>query len=218
MHWDRDAPAPLQGDFNLSKILEEQQLGGAAPGSSMSGALNPIWLAPEVVRGDRATAESDVYSFGVVLYEASPPASQGCLGRQLGLMVHGGLQWLAAEGGSGVRAVAYLVGSLSRQCPLATAAAQKVGCQDECQCVSVKACFMLCQAWVRHNSTLSPLPPTPPGSQLLTWQLPWGGMAPFKIMQAVLAGERPVVPPLDALPGSDTASFIGLDSYMELMR
>ncbi|KAL4433813.1 hypothetical protein ABPG75_000254 [Micractinium tetrahymenae] len=111
------------GDFNLSKILEGQQLGtSSASGSSMGGALNPIWLAPEVVRGDRALPESEIYSFGVILYE------------------------------------------------------------------------------------------------LLTWQLPWGGMAPFKIMQAVLAGQRPVVPPLDALPGPDGASFAGLDSYMQLMR
>ena len=31
--------------------------------------MNPIWLAPEVLLGGRATAASDVYSFGLVLYE-----------------------------------------------------------------------------------------------------------------------------------------------------
>ncbi len=65
-------------------------------------------------------------------------------------------------------------------------------------------------------ATVAP-PPLLPALQLLTWQLPWGGMAPFKIMQAVLAGERPAVPPLEDLPGPDTADFAGLDSYMELM-
>jgi serine/threonine protein kinase len=43
----------------------------AQPGvaSSGGGAMNPIWLAPEVLLGGRATAASDVYSFGLVLYE-----------------------------------------------------------------------------------------------------------------------------------------------------
>ncbi|PRW57024.1 Serine threonine- kinase CTR1 [Chlorella sorokiniana] len=53
-------------DFNLSKLLE-----GAQPESSLTsgGATNPIWLAPEVLEGEKATAASDVYSFGMVLYE-----------------------------------------------------------------------------------------------------------------------------------------------------
>lgn len=71
LHWPVVGDnTPPQGDFNLSKILEEQQLGSADTGSSMAGALNPTWLAPEVVRGDRATAKSDVYAFGIVMYEA----------------------------------------------------------------------------------------------------------------------------------------------------
>lgn len=79
------------------------------------------------------------------------------------------------------------------------------------------------QAWLDRvacgqHSCATPRCLLPCCAQLLTWQLPWGGMAPFKIMQAVLSGERPVVPPLDALPGPDNASFAGMDSYMQLMR
>ena len=31
--------------------------------------MNPRWLAPELMRGERATLSSDVYAFGVVLWE-----------------------------------------------------------------------------------------------------------------------------------------------------
>ncbi|KAL4423124.1 hypothetical protein ABPG77_004807 [Micractinium sp. CCAP 211/92] len=51
-------------DFNLSEILRNQ-----APGAPAAGATNPIWLAPEVLDGQRATAASDVYAFGLVMYE-----------------------------------------------------------------------------------------------------------------------------------------------------
>ncbi|PRW51177.1 Serine threonine- kinase CTR1 [Chlorella sorokiniana] len=53
-------------DFNLSKLLE-----GARPEGSLTSAAatNPIWLAPEILEGGRATAASDVYSFGLVLFE-----------------------------------------------------------------------------------------------------------------------------------------------------
>ncbi|KAI7844168.1 hypothetical protein COHA_002303 [Chlorella ohadii] len=53
-------------DFNLSKILEGAQLESSV---TSGGATNPIWLAPEVLEGERATAASDVYSFGMVLFE-----------------------------------------------------------------------------------------------------------------------------------------------------
>ncbi|KAI7838908.1 hypothetical protein COHA_007314 [Chlorella ohadii] len=54
--------------------------------------------------------------------------------------------------------------------------------------------------------------------ELLTWQLPWGGMDPFQIRRAVLAGVRPELPPLDALPGAGAASMPGLEAYCSLMR
>jgi hypothetical protein len=41
-------------DFNLSKILEPQQTTSSTGG----GAANPLWLAPEVFEGGRATAAS----------------------------------------------------------------------------------------------------------------------------------------------------------------
>ncbi|KAI7844896.1 hypothetical protein COHA_001545 [Chlorella ohadii] len=53
-------------DFNLSKILAEQPAGTQ---TSTRGATNPIWLAPEILRGGRASAAADVYAFGLVLWE-----------------------------------------------------------------------------------------------------------------------------------------------------
>ncbi|PSC69697.1 Serine threonine-kinase CTR1 isoform A [Micractinium conductrix] len=52
-------------DFNLSEIMRHQ--GGNE--SESEGATNPIWLAPEVLEGHRATQASDVYSYGLVLWE-----------------------------------------------------------------------------------------------------------------------------------------------------
>ncbi|KAL4458293.1 hypothetical protein ABPG75_013158 [Micractinium tetrahymenae] len=52
-------------DFNLSEILRIQAPGAPAE----EGATNPIWLAPEVLHGQRATAASDVYAFGLVMFE-----------------------------------------------------------------------------------------------------------------------------------------------------
>ncbi|KAI7842020.1 hypothetical protein COHA_004221 [Chlorella ohadii] len=56
--------------------------------------------------------------------------------------------------------------------------------------------------------------------ELLTWRLPWtfAHMSPFKIGATVRQGGRPEVPPREALPGPDTASWAGLDAYVQLMR
>lgn len=53
-------------DFNLSKLLE-----GARPESSLTtgAATNPLWLAPEVLEGEKATKARDMYGFGMVLFE-----------------------------------------------------------------------------------------------------------------------------------------------------
>jgi serine/threonine protein kinase len=60
-------------DFNLSKLLE-----GARPEGSLTSAAatNPIWLAPEILEGGRATAASDVYSFGLVSGRCKQTAPQ----------------------------------------------------------------------------------------------------------------------------------------------
>lgn len=50
-------------DFNLSKILEETTK------TTSAQAMNPRWLAPEVLQGIPASLASDVFSFGVVLWE-----------------------------------------------------------------------------------------------------------------------------------------------------
>jgi hypothetical protein len=49
-------------DFNLSKLIADQ-------GNSSVAAMNPRWLAPELMQGERATLASDVFAFGVVLWE-----------------------------------------------------------------------------------------------------------------------------------------------------
>lgn len=54
-------------DFNLSKITIN-----AASSSAGNGTLannNPRWLAPEVLKGGKATVASDIYAFGIVLWE-----------------------------------------------------------------------------------------------------------------------------------------------------
>ncbi|EFN59808.1 hypothetical protein CHLNCDRAFT_17554, partial [Chlorella variabilis] len=50
-------------DVNLSEILKSQAAEGAT--AAHEAATNPIWLAPEVLTGQPATAASDVYSFGL---------------------------------------------------------------------------------------------------------------------------------------------------------
>ena len=50
-------------DFNLSKIMEETTR------STSLQAMNPRWLAPEVLNGGVATLQSDVFAYGVVLWE-----------------------------------------------------------------------------------------------------------------------------------------------------
>lgn len=48
-------------DFNLSRIMvEAQQAAGSAEVSTGGGAANPKWIAPEILRGDRASTASDV--------------------------------------------------------------------------------------------------------------------------------------------------------------
>lgn len=50
-------------DFNLSKIMEDSMR------STSMQAMNPRWLAPEVLEGRPTTCESDVFAFGVILWE-----------------------------------------------------------------------------------------------------------------------------------------------------
>jgi serine/threonine protein kinase len=42
---------------------------GGSLASSVGGANNPHWLAPEVLDGQQATPAADVFAFGVVLWE-----------------------------------------------------------------------------------------------------------------------------------------------------
>ncbi|PRW33836.1 Serine threonine- kinase CTR1 [Chlorella sorokiniana] len=51
-------------DFGIARIVED----AAHSGGSMA-AMNPRWLAPELMQGHRATPASDVYAFSVVLHE-----------------------------------------------------------------------------------------------------------------------------------------------------
>jgi len=61
-------------DFGIARFMED------SPGITCDGFIvgTPIYMAPEVFRGERATIESDIYSFGVTMYHfisGSPPFS-----------------------------------------------------------------------------------------------------------------------------------------------
>ena len=50
-------------DFNLSKIMQDSTR------TTSLQAMNPRWLAPEVLNGGTATLAGDVFAFGVILWE-----------------------------------------------------------------------------------------------------------------------------------------------------
>ncbi|KAL4447322.1 hypothetical protein ABPG77_007355 [Micractinium sp. CCAP 211/92] len=53
-------------DLNLSRLMESANVGSK---SSSLAAMNPRWLAPEVMQGERPGPAADVFSFAVVLWE-----------------------------------------------------------------------------------------------------------------------------------------------------
>ena len=55
------SPVLQIADFNLSKIVET---GLSLGGRSTQSPVNPRWLAPEILRGARASPASDVFSYG----------------------------------------------------------------------------------------------------------------------------------------------------------
>lgn len=60
------AGAPKLTDFGLARVVGDLSL-SLSEESGLKGT--PLWMAPEVVRGDRPTASSDIWGFGVVLYQ-----------------------------------------------------------------------------------------------------------------------------------------------------
>lgn len=50
-------------DFNLSKLIDDSSR------STNQHSMNPRWLSPELIKGERATPKADVFSFGVVMWE-----------------------------------------------------------------------------------------------------------------------------------------------------
>lgn len=50
------------GDFGLSRIRDV--------GKTMSICGSPLWVAPEVLRGEKYGCPCDVYSFAIILWEA----------------------------------------------------------------------------------------------------------------------------------------------------
>ena len=50
------------GDFGLSRIVEE--------GKTMTKCGSPLWVAPEVLLGDKFGPAADVYSFAIIVWEA----------------------------------------------------------------------------------------------------------------------------------------------------
>jgi formylglycine-generating enzyme required for sulfatase activity/tRNA A-37 threonylcarbamoyl transferase component Bud32 len=55
---------PVLTDFGISKLVGAQSV--TATGQAMG---TPAYMAPEVVRGDTASAAADIYALGIVLYE-----------------------------------------------------------------------------------------------------------------------------------------------------
>lgn len=64
-------------DFGIGQVVSQEALGGltrlgftqtiVSPGSSSAGTH--LYMAPEVIAGDPASAQSDIYALGVVLYQ-----------------------------------------------------------------------------------------------------------------------------------------------------
>jgi tetratricopeptide (TPR) repeat protein/predicted Ser/Thr protein kinase len=57
------------GDFGLARSGARVDAGAFAVGTDTSVAGTPAYMAPEVLRGEAATAASDQFSFGVMAYE-----------------------------------------------------------------------------------------------------------------------------------------------------
>lgn len=65
-------------DFGLSRAAEQPRRADGA-GTATTSAGTPRYMAPEVLRGERATPRSDQYSWAVALYEAlvgAPPSTE----------------------------------------------------------------------------------------------------------------------------------------------
>ena len=58
--------------------MMQETTGTLSAGGTMAN-MNPRWLAPEILKGGRASVSSDVFAFGVVLWGASlfPGGQQG---------------------------------------------------------------------------------------------------------------------------------------------
>jgi tetratricopeptide (TPR) repeat protein len=64
----------LVSDFGLARVQDDAGAGASAPGTAAATATaiagTPAYMAPEVLRGDPATAASDQFSFCVATWEA----------------------------------------------------------------------------------------------------------------------------------------------------
>jgi tetratricopeptide (TPR) repeat protein len=56
---------PKLADFGLAHLLHEQSLSGDHQGDLVG---TPLYMAPEVIMGERPVPASDIWSFGVILY------------------------------------------------------------------------------------------------------------------------------------------------------
>lgn len=54
--------------------------------------------------------------------------------------------------------------------------------------------------------------------ECLTWSVPFASENHWTLVKFVSNGGRPEIPPLEALPGQDTASFQGLGAYIDLIQ
>lgn len=64
------APACWQ-PTHRNRYSQQQVLEAEGSSQSTQSPVNPRWLAPEILKGARASAQTDVFSYGVVMWEAS---------------------------------------------------------------------------------------------------------------------------------------------------
>ncbi len=56
-------------DFGMSRIIRSANSAGGRGSTSVGGGGTVAWMAPEVIRGGRASFASDVYAAGIILWE-----------------------------------------------------------------------------------------------------------------------------------------------------
>ena len=187
--------------FPNGQVVEE----GLGASKSTAAPMNPRWLAPELIRGGRASAAGAGRVGGAV---ARSGCKAGLARLQPSWLSHGPCPTTPALLPSTADVFSYgvvLWGERGLPC-------ERQGSRAGSGQAAAGA------RWLPDPRTLQP--PCPPPVELLTWELPWNGVEFWEIVSGLMHGKRPPVPPREHLPGppADNAGFAGLDAYCALMR